>query len=168
MIDQEKFNKAVMIWISEATRLISSLGYDDERYQTILADPCGQCWTAFEAMKNHDAVSAARAAEPESSVPLGSECGTDNTQEPVAWAVMSTGGGCLGVSVAPDEAHYRAKKLVYVGQEPCGSLFVLPLYRSPTLTDEERKAITEASDFYVGTRTGVTLRGLLERLGGAR
>jgi hypothetical protein len=31
------------------------------------------------------------------------------------------------------------------------------------LTDAERKAITEASDFYVGTRTGVTLRGLLER-----
>ena len=33
-----------------------------------------------------------------------------------------------------------------------------------TLTDAERKAITEASDFYVGTRTGVTLRGLLKRL----
>ncbi len=32
-----------------------------------------------------------------------------------------------------------------------------------TLTDAERKAITEASDFYVGTRTGVTLRKLLER-----
>jgi hypothetical protein len=31
------------------------------------------------------------------------------------------------------------------------------------LTDAERKAIMEASDFYVGTRTGVTLRGLLER-----
>ena len=34
------------------------------------------------------------------------------------------------------------------------------------LTDEERKALTEASDFYVGTRTGVALRNLLERLGG--
>jgi len=32
-----------------------------------------------------------------------------------------------------------------------------------TLTDAERTAITEASDFYVGTRTGVTLRKLLER-----
>jgi hypothetical protein len=32
------------------------------------------------------------------------------------------------------------------------------------LTDAEQKAITEASDFYVGTRTGVTLRGLLKRL----
>lgn len=32
------------------------------------------------------------------------------------------------------------------------------------LTDEERKSLTEASDFYIGTRTGVTLRKLLERL----
>jgi len=31
------------------------------------------------------------------------------------------------------------------------------------LTDEERQAITEASGFYIGTRTGATLRGLLER-----
>ena len=37
--------------------------------------------------------------------------------------------------------------------------------KSKTLTDAEQKAITEASDFYVGTRTGVTLRNLLERLG---
>ncbi len=31
------------------------------------------------------------------------------------------------------------------------------------LADEEREAITEASEFYIGTRTGVTLSGLLER-----
>ena len=31
------------------------------------------------------------------------------------------------------------------------------------LTDAEREAITEASEFYIGTRTGVTLSGLLER-----
>ena len=37
--------------------------------------------------------------------------------------------------------------------------------KSQTLTDAEREAITEASDFFVGTRTGVTLRNLLERLG---
>lgn len=32
------------------------------------------------------------------------------------------------------------------------------------LTDAERDAITEASEFYIGTRTGVALRGLLERM----
>jgi hypothetical protein len=34
------------------------------------------------------------------------------------------------------------------------------------LTDAERCAITEASEFYTATRTGVTLRKMLERLGG--
>ena len=33
------------------------------------------------------------------------------------------------------------------------------------LTDDERLAINEASDFYVGTRTGATLVGLLKRIG---
>lgn len=33
-----------------------------------------------------------------------------------------------------------------------------------TLTDAERSAIKEASEFYIGTRTGVALSGLLERL----
>ena len=33
------------------------------------------------------------------------------------------------------------------------------------LTDAERCAIAEASEFYIGTRTGVTLSGLLKRLG---
>lgn len=32
-----------------------------------------------------------------------------------------------------------------------------------TLTDAERSAIKEASEFYIGTRTGVALGGLLER-----
>ena len=33
------------------------------------------------------------------------------------------------------------------------------------LTEEERRAINEASDFYVGTRTGATLVWLLKRIG---
>lgn len=33
------------------------------------------------------------------------------------------------------------------------------------LTVDERAAITEASDFYVGTRTGVTLISLMKRMG---
>jgi hypothetical protein len=34
------------------------------------------------------------------------------------------------------------------------------------LTDAERCAITEASEFYTATRTGLVLSRLLERLGG--
>jgi len=33
------------------------------------------------------------------------------------------------------------------------------------LTEEERRAIKEAGDFFVGTRTGATLMGMLKRLG---
>ena len=36
------------------------------------------------------------------------------------------------------------------------------------LSAAECVALAEASDFYVGTRTGLALRGLLERLGGER
>ena len=36
------------------------------------------------------------------------------------------------------------------------------------LTDAERSAITEASEFYIGTRTGLALSGLLMRLGGGK
>lgn len=32
------------------------------------------------------------------------------------------------------------------------------------ITDAERSAIKEASEFYIGTRTGKTLSGLLERM----
>lgn len=68
--------------------------------------------------------------------------------EPVAWMHVS-GGLSLGVfkHVDPRLRH-----------------FCIPLYRSPTLTDAERSAIKEASEFYIGTRTGVALGGLLERL----
>jgi len=41
----------------------------------------------------------------------------------------------------------------------CGQLLA-----AGRLTDAEREAIKEASEFYIGTRTGVALRGLLERL----
>ena len=34
------------------------------------------------------------------------------------------------------------------------------------ITDAEWSAITEASEFYIGTRTGLALSGLLMRLGG--
>ena len=36
------------------------------------------------------------------------------------------------------------------------------------ITDAEWSAITEASEFYIGTRTGLALSGLLKRLGGVK
>lgn len=45
---------------------------------------------------------------------------------------------------------------------------VVPLYRPPTLTDEEREAVEVAAQAYAddhGERFAATLRALLERLG---
>lgn len=57
MIDQDKFNKAVINWISEATGLLQ---YRSDGGRRILADACGKCWSAFEAT-NHDAAPASKA-----------------------------------------------------------------------------------------------------------
>ena len=85
---------------------------------------------------------------------------TPHHGDPVAWRVYAEDGS--------ETVHLLYEQARAAADEWNWS--VEPLYRQPqpALTDEERKAITEASDFYVGTRTGVTLRGLLERLGGAR
>lgn len=62
----------------------------------------------------------------------------------------------------------RAGDLAIPG-EPCGIYYdAANEITRLRLTDAERSAIKEASEFYVGTRTGVALRGLLERLGGER
>jgi hypothetical protein len=56
-------------------------------------------------------------------------------------------------------------------------IYERPIYRRYTpvppdkedmLTDAEREALTEASGLYIGTRTGLELSCLLERLGGAK
>ena len=80
---------------------------------------------------------------------------------PVAWAVMQ-----------PDSCSvFASRALAEKMRELCAGGDIVPLYRSPTLTYEERNAIwlaanrAEAASMAVD---GATLRGLLERLGGAR
>ena len=75
--------------------------------------------------------------------------------EPVAWAALRDDGDIAWIGYTPEGAADGA----------CGRRIV-PLYRQPqpTLTDAERSAIKEAREFYIGTRTGVALCGLLERL----
>lgn len=87
MTDQDKFNKAVMNWISEATGLMQ---YRSDGGRRILADFCGYCWSVFEAM-NHDAVPEAIASPSESSVPRGNGGGCGGTDKPVTLPAMGTG-----------------------------------------------------------------------------
>jgi len=76
--------------------------------------------------------------------------------QPVAWAVEFDGG------VEPFCLSFDKGKAI---DEAGGVGRVVPLYRSPTLTDEERGAIEWASTVEWGSNPhAATLRGLLERL----
>jgi hypothetical protein len=105
---------------------------------------------------------ASHATPGEGSVPR------EGTQEPVAWAVAGDYGD-YAVAMFSDKASAQreADRRALVGLRP--GYFVVPLYRSPTLTDSERTAI----QWIIGDALSVdgvsvqeTLRGLLERLGG--
>lgn len=85
--------------------------------------------------------------------------------QPVAWAVMLADGRRIwGVYDMEEEAHA-------IDDVVAGGHGVVPLYRSPALTDEEREAIADAAGRYVEGLTpdakkhAAALRGLLDRLG---
>jgi hypothetical protein len=108
-----------------------------------------------------DAVPEAKAAEPESSVPLGSGAAPAK-QGPVAWMVENDDGERWMCHNHPAAAKYGLK---------CFPLFAKP---QPTLTDAEREAIELAAAELDGEYHGpnctnertasATLRKLLERL----
>ena len=81
-----------------------------------------------------------------------------NTNEPVAYAVMQ-----------PDSyVVVHTRHAASVMRDTCGGGEVVPLYRSPTLTDAEREAVELAysrltADTHYASVAAV-LRGLLERL----
>lgn len=87
----------------------------------------------------------------------GSFRDSQNAKEPVAWAV-ETGGeleaSFCGPAGREDAADWREQS----------DGVIVPLYRSPTLTDAEREAVDFAADFLDGRRVAETLRNLLERL----
>jgi hypothetical protein len=80
--------------------------------------------------------------------------------EPVAWAVH------YGLDPDPEVYWHYPRHAAESGR------MVVPLYRSPTLTDAEREAIGEACDegrWYPKDYSHIaTLRTLLERTGGGR
>ena len=84
-----------------------------------------------------------------------------NGQTPVAWMAESLGGPS-GLFFEPDVESLKTY-----------GFSIVPLFRAPTLTDEEReavedaiKAVSESLDLMNGedSRTTATLRKLLERL----
>ncbi len=118
---------------------------------------------------NHDAVPAARVSTPdENLLHAASELGnpgaasrqgevTGNTKEPAAWLVTEPKGFCPPRFLFSDEE--RAKRFAKIQED----LIVVPLYRTPTLTDAEREAVKLAAEWFASVPLGDTLRSLLER-----
>ena len=79
--------------------------------------------------------------------------------EPIAWAVLLANRDRIYDVYAIEE---EAKA---IDEAVTGNHGVVPLYRSPTLTDAEREAIERAADVIDSKTCGdpATLRGLLER-----
>jgi len=83
--------------------------------------------------------------------------------EPVAWGVFYADGKLHSSWDSHAKAECTAvtmRRFDHLG------VYVSPLYRSPTLTDEEREAIEESIQFAFPAShpTATTLRKLLERL----
>jgi hypothetical protein len=81
---------------------------------------------------------------------------TDN--DPVAWAVIEADGTRISVHDNARHAAIVIEDLAYDGME------AVPLYRSPTLTDEERAALHWFAHYGLPEHRAATLRSLLERL----
>jgi hypothetical protein len=83
----------------------------------------------------------------------------------VAWAVMLSSGCIYGLHEEQWEATAICEALK---THDISHALIVPLYRQPTLTDEEREAIAGAIAFEHGRGAfawAATLKGLLERLG---
>jgi len=82
--------------------------------------------------------------------------------QPVAFAVFGADGHCVGTYATQEHARIVTEELA------CDGMVCEPLYRQPTLTDEEREAIAGAIASEHGRGAfawAATLKGLLERLG---
>jgi hypothetical protein len=123
-----------------AAALTALLASGEDCVDPYMASMCERAYEWADAMlrererTNLDPEPAGKAAEPESSVPLGSVCGTGNTQKPVAWRAYASDGSEAVYSLY-EQARAAADEWKWS---------VEPLYRSATLTDEEREAIALA------------------------
>lgn len=97
---------------------------------------------------NHD---ASPEAKDRTAGELGGVRVTGNKQEPACWLVKSLG----------DDREWFVKNYPYSSGNKCT---VTPLYRSPTLTDEEREAVEAAIHGENDATAIATLRSLLARL----
>jgi hypothetical protein len=133
-----------------------------------LSNTCAYAYRIADAMlrererTNHDAVPAAKAEEPESSVPLGRGSALANTSEPVAWIAFATDG-------SESSAVYSTREQAQAAADDWGWSFA-PLYARLPLTDKELAAlewfeeVRKPLNSFDDGEYVATLRKLLERL----
>ena len=81
-----------------------------------------------------------------------------SAENPVAWAVAYSD------KIGNDDGYFTYDARRADSWRAAGAT-VVPLYRSPTLTDEEREAIEDSEQFWAeNSKQASTLRSLLERL----
>lgn len=152
MTDRDYFAAAAL------TRGMGVLGYEQ------IAKSCYEMADAMlreRERTNHDAVPAAKAEEPESSVPLESSSALANTSEPVAWVAFATDG-------SESSAVYSMREQAQAAADDWGWSFA-PLYARLPLTDKELAAlewfaeVQKPLDSFDDGGYVATLRKLLER-----
>ena len=163
--EQPDDSTATQALMDEAAREIERLRLTDAERGAIdiaeswLPPQCGESAATLRKLlerNDHDAVSVAPqpTAGDRSGNPT-SHSGTGNTQEPVAWAVENA-------SVATGLAWLIKREAVDFSFQHGGR--IVPLYSSPTLTDEERAALHWFAHYGLPEHRAATLRKLLERL----
>lgn len=120
------------------------------------ASSCSQPFDS--APTTHDAVPEAKAASSPLGNPVAAGLGTGNTPEPVGWVLRHSMYGPHHDSFYPTKATAETAARM----NPAWTL--IPLFRSPTLTAEERAAIELSISKRVDLNAIYTLRSLLERL----
>jgi hypothetical protein len=93
---------------------------------------------------------------------------TDNTRDAAEPSLASAGSQPVGWGAVASDGSVvcMMRRRADVASYVVDGTPIVPLYRSPTLTDEEREAIEWASTVEWGSNPhAATLRGLLERLG---
>lgn len=151
MNDRDHFAAAAL------TGLVGECGYHSPE------DVAREAYALADAMLRErerttlDPEPAGKAAEPESSVPLGSGAALA-TQEPVGWVAFAADGSeSSAVYSLYEQARAAADEWNWC---------IAPLYRQPqpTLTDEERAALMWFSHYGLPERRAASLRKLLARL----
>jgi len=149
MKHQEEINRLLRMRVEKLERLDGAANSPPDR-----RTECGECLTAAER----------------EAVEVAAQAYADDHGERFAATLrgLLSRTGSIGAKAGDETTETNANSANVPERDCFGSAAnSQPILRDgcgECLTESEREAVAEASDFYVGTRTGVTLRALLKRM----